>query len=339
MMQSKIRKLPGWIKLGLIVAVVVILSMKFFSSCKKVNGDLQVARTAKVERGNLSVVVEATGTVKPYNRVEIKAPIAGRIDEVLVREGDEVKQGQVLARMSSTERAVLLDAARPKGEEVVKRWEEAYQPAPLLAPLDGTIIVRSVEPGQTVTTADPVVVLSDRLIVEALVDETDLAFIRLGQPVEITLDAYRDQEVPGSVHHIAFESMLENNVNVYAIDVVPTEMLASFRSGMSANLTFIMKDLQDVLLVPSEAVVAWPKTFPKPQGAEFAVYEKRFSGKLVPLAVRIGESDGRMTEITEGLKEGAQVVIVRKKEKPKSANPFSPGSAPKKSNTQGQGGK
>lgn len=322
-MKFEINKLPRWAKIGLGL-VIIFLLVKMLSSCGTGNASLQIVRTVKVTRGDLSVTVDATGTVKPFNRVEIKAPIAGRIDEVLVNEGNEVKRGQVLARMSSVERAVLLDAARSQGEDVVKRWEEAYKPAPLLAPLDGTIIVRSVEPGQTVTTADPVIVLSDRLIVEALVDETDLAFIKLDQPVEITLDAYREERIPGKVDHIAFESKLENNVNVYPIDVAPHEVLALFRSGMTANITFIVKDRKDVLLVPSEAVVSWPKDFPKPEGATFAVYKKSLGGKPKPAPVQIGDSDGRTTEIRDGLKEGTEIVIVRKKEKEKSVNLFGP---------------
>jgi macrolide-specific efflux system membrane fusion protein len=290
----------------------------------------------KVARGDLSVTVTATGTVKPYNRVEIKAPIAGRIEEVLVQEGEEVKTGQVLARMSSVERAALLDAARAQGEVAVKRWEEAYKVAPLLAPLDGKIIVRSVEPGQTVTTADPVVVLSDRLIVEALVDETDLSLIKLAQRAEIRLDAYPEEVFQGKVDHITFESKLENNVNVYAIDILPEKVPESFRSGMTANVTFIAKEKKGALLLPSEAFVEWPKSVPKPEESEFAVYEKAFGGKWVPIAVRVGDSDGRMTEILQGPEEGREVVIARKKEKAQSANPFSPGGAPKKSNSQGR---
>lgn len=309
--------------MGLVFVALVGL-IKIFSSCEVADRNFQIVRTVKVSSGDLSAKVDATGTVKPYNRVEIKAPIAGRIDEVLVREGEEVKKGQVLARMSSTERAVLLDAARSQGEDVVRRWEEAYKSAPLLAPLDGTIIVRSVEPGQTVTTADPVIVLSDRLIVEALVDETDLALIKLGQSVEITLDAYREEIIPGKVDHISFESTLENNVNVYAVDVAPREVRASFRSGMTANVTFIVTDRKNVLLVPSEAVVTWPPNKPNPQNADFAVYKKTFRGNLEPIAIKPGASDGGMTEITEGLTEGQEIVVVRKKEKEKTANLFGP---------------
>jgi macrolide-specific efflux system membrane fusion protein len=312
----------------------MFLLVKLLSSCGPAQDSLQSVRAVKVSRGDLSVTVTATGTVKPYNRVEIKAPIPGRIEEVLVREGEEVKLGQTLAWMSSVERAALLDAARAQGEAAIKRWQEAYKPAPLLAPLDGMVIVRAVEPGQTVTTADPVVVLSDRLIVEALVDETDLSLIKLGQRTEIRLDAYSQEVFGGKVDHITFESKLENNVNVYAIDILPEKVPDSFRSGMTANVTFIAKEQKNVLLVPSEAIMEWPKDLPKPKEAVFAVYEKVFGGKLKPVPVRIGESDGRMTEITEGLKEGTEIVIARKKEKPQSANPFSPGGASKKNEAQ-----
>ena len=321
-------------KIGLALIALFIM-IRMFSSCSSGNDQMQVVRSSKVSRGDLEVKVTATGTVKPYNRVEIKPPIPGRVEEVLVQEGELVKKGQVLAQMSSTERAALMDAARAQGPETMKRWEEAYKMAPLLAPLDGTIIVRAVEPGQTVTTADPVVVLSDRLIVEALVDETDLAMIKLGQRTEIRLDAYPQEVFEGKVDHITFESKLSNNVNVYAIDILPEKVPESFRSGMTANITFIVKEQKQVLLVPSEAIVAWPKGLARSQKGEFAVYKKGHGGKLEPVPVRIGDSDGRATEITEGLQEGTEIVIARKKEKQQSASPFSPGGPPKKPGASG----
>ncbi len=326
--------LKRW-KLGVFLILVFIL-IKIFSSCAPGKDPLQALRSAKVYRGDLEVKVTATGTVKPYNRVEIKPPIPGRVEEVLVQEGDEVKKGQILAQMSSTERAALLDAARARGAETMKRWEEAYKMAPLLAPLDGTIIVRAVEPGQTVTTADPVVVLSDRLIVEALVDETDLALIALGQKAGIQLDAYPKETFWGKVDHIMYESKLTNNVNVYAVDILPEKIPPAFRSGMTANVTFIVKERKEVLLAPSEAIVEWPRKVPKPKNAEFAAYEKTFGGKLVPLPVRIGDSDGRVTEITEGLSDGQEIQIVQKKQKEMSVSPFAMGGAPKKSDKQGR---
>ncbi|HNV85927.1 MAG TPA: efflux RND transporter periplasmic adaptor subunit [Candidatus Omnitrophota bacterium] len=285
---------------------------------------LRILRSVNVKRGDLMLKINATGTVKPQNRVEIKPPIAGRIEEVLVSEGEQVKAGQILAQMSSTERAALLDAARAQGGKVLERWENAYKPAPLLAPLDGTVIVRAVEPGQTVTTSDPVVVLSDRLIVEAQVDETDLAEVKLGQDVEVRLDAYPDKMIPAKVVHISYESTLVNNVNVYAIDIYSDSVPEMFRSGMTADVTFIVANLKNVLLIPAEAVNEWPSYAKKPEGIRFAAYTRSFTGNPVPVPVKIGASDGRMTEILSGLKEGETILVVRRKEAAVQGSPFSP---------------
>jgi macrolide-specific efflux system membrane fusion protein len=289
------------------------------------NGDgLEVIKSVRVDRGDLVIKITATGEVKPQNRVEIKPPIEGRIEDVLVEEGDDVKRGQVLAWMSSIDRAALMDAARAQGPEAVARWEKAYKPAPLIAPLDGTIIVRAVEPGQTVTKSDPVVVLADRLIVQALVDETDLSLISNGQKTEIQLDAYPGRPVGGVVDHISYESTLMNNVNVYEVDILPDEVPPMFRSGMTATVTFIVFERRGVLLVPSEAIGVWPPEIEMPKDAEFAVYKKTFTGKLVPEPVRIGQSDGRMTEVVEGVSEGDELQVVRRKREESGSNPFMP---------------
>ena len=111
-------------KIGLILLGIFIL-MKMFSSCSSSKDHLQATRSVKVQKGDLEVKVTSTGSVKPYNRVEIKSPIPGRIDDVLVQEGDKVHQGQVLVLMSSTERAAILDAARSQGADTFKRWQDA----------------------------------------------------------------------------------------------------------------------------------------------------------------------------------------------------------------------
>jgi macrolide-specific efflux system membrane fusion protein len=67
------------------------------------------------DEGPIEETVEATGTIVPLNRVEIKPPIAGRIERLLADEGDSVREGQILAWMSSDDRAAILDAARAQG--------------------------------------------------------------------------------------------------------------------------------------------------------------------------------------------------------------------------------
>lgn len=256
-----------------------------------------------VEKGDLSVSVTATGVVQPRNRLVVKPPIGGRVESVQVKEGDAVRRGQVLSWMSSTERAALLDAARAKGPQELAHWEEIYKPAPLVAPSDGVVIARNVEPGQTVTAADGLFVLSDRLIVKAQVDETDIGRVKAGQAAVIGLDAYPESPVPAKVEHIAFEAQTVNNVTIYEVDVLPAEVPAFMRSGMTANVTFLIAKKEGVLTVPSDAVRE------SDEGPRVLVPSPEKKGRPRRVPVKTGITDGRSTEIVEGLAQGDVVLI------------------------------
>ncbi|MFL6624568.1 MAG: efflux RND transporter periplasmic adaptor subunit [Sulfurifustis sp.] len=260
-------------------------------------------RALSVTRGDIDTTVVATGIVQPSNRLEVKPPIAGRVEEVIVREGQRVRRGQVLVWMSSSERAALIDAARAKGPEELKRWEDLYRPTPVIAPIDGTVILRNAEPGQTFQIQDAMLVLSDRLIVHAQVDETDIAQVKRREPARITLDAYPDRPVAGRVAEIAFEAKTVNNVTTYEVDVEPIKVPDFMRSGMTANIAFVVASRHDVLLLPAEAVrmrqgqaqVLVPAGDPKEKPSE--------------RDVQLGISDGRRTEVLAGLDEGDKVLV------------------------------
>ena len=85
------------------------------------------SRTVTVKEGAIKETIEATGSVAPLNRVEIKPPMSGRMAQLLVNEGDAVKEGQILAWMSSSDRAAILDAARAKGMEELKHWQDPFR--------------------------------------------------------------------------------------------------------------------------------------------------------------------------------------------------------------------
>lgn len=256
----------------------------------------------KIERGRIEVTIESTAVVEPRNRLEIKPPVGGRIEDVLVDEGEAVKRGQIIGWMSSTERATLLDAARAKGEATFHKWEDAYKPTPLRAPLDGTIIARKTEPGQAVTAQDVVLVLSDRLIVKAQVDETDIGQVRVGQETTVTLDAYPDVAIGGKVEQIAFEAVTINNVTIYEVDVEPDEIPEFMKSGMTAAVTFHVAEADDVLVLPTNAIVT--------QGDESLVLidDGRPETPPEPRPVRTGLSSGGRVEIRAGL-DGKEAVV------------------------------
>lgn len=257
----------------------------------------------RVERGSLETFVLTTGMAQPQNRLEIKSPVAGRVEEALVREGDKVRKGQILAWMSSTERAALMDAARAKGATELAYWEQLYKPTPLVAPLAGDIIARKIEPGQTVTASDILYVMSDRLIIEAQVDETDIGRIVVGQAADITLDAYPQDVIPGKVDQIAYEAKTVNNVTTYMVDVLPGKVPAFLRSGMTANIKVLTAATNGVLVLPSEAVHT--------ETNQTVVWRANSADRDNPLSVPIvtGLSNGKKVEICSGLQEGDPVLV------------------------------
>lgn len=280
----------------------------------------------QVKKGNISLSFRVNGTVEPKNRLPIKTQIAGRIEEILVQEGDKVKKGQIIAWVSSAERAALLDIAKIQGEQEYKKWQEVYKPTPITAPLDGFVIVRDKEPGQTITTADYIVVMADELIIKAYVDETDLRHIKLHQLVKCSLDAYPGIKFLGKVEHIAYESTLINNVTVYEVKIKPIfkksnsngsprheyrfkknyvfkpekNIVSILRSGMTATVEVVTQEKNEVLILPTSAV--------QNVGKEKFVLLKT-TNKIVRQPIETGLSDGKNIEITSGLKEGDIVLI------------------------------
>jgi macrolide-specific efflux system membrane fusion protein len=311
----------------LILAAAVGTAALTARGCARSRGRGETLRPVRVVREDLRVVKTATGEVRPQNRVEIKPPIAGRIEEVLVREGNAVTKGQVLAWMSSAERAALLDAAQAQGAEALQKWASAYKAAPLMSPLDGTVIVRAVEPGQTVTTTDPVVVIADRLIVKAQVDETDIAAINVGQPSTISLDAFPREPISAVVDHVAYEATIVNNVTIYEVDVLPQAVPDFMRSGMTATITFIVAEKPGALVVPAEAV------FQEDGGSSVRVPAPG-SRRPAQREVTTGLTDGKSTEIVSGLQEGETVLAPSLRlslgNRSQRRNPFAPGGAPRR---------
>ena len=314
-------------KIGVTIVIMLIMAYSAFKLFKIKSDTGLVYDQYVVKKGTIKVQILSTGIIQPENKVEIKPPIAGRIEKVLVKEGDRVRKGQILAWMSSTERAAMLDAASSKGAQELKEWKEMYQATPILAAINGTIIQKNVESGQTFTTSDAILVMSDRLTVKAQVDETDIAQIKLKQKAKITLDAYPEDTINAYVDQIAFDAKTVNNVTTYVVDVLPESAPDYMRSGMTANVTFNVQSKDDIIVIATEAI----KNI---DGRNFVLIPnlKDSSDKPVELDVYLGISDGKKTEIVKGLNAGDIIYIQQFKvsdKKSGSSGPFSPMGSPR----------
>ncbi|MDD5595121.1 MAG: efflux RND transporter periplasmic adaptor subunit [Candidatus Omnitrophica bacterium] len=321
------KKIKFFIILLILIVGGIFISLKF----KGKQSPQDIIKEFTPTMGNIQNTISTTGTVLPKNRLEIKPPVNGRVESILVKEGDKVKIGQTLAWMSSTERAALLDAARGQSEEQLKYWEDAYKAIALLAPINGEVIVATTQPGQTVTTADAVIVLSDHLIVRAQVDETDIGKIKEGQKATLSLDAYPDNKIKAVVEHIYYESQTVNNVTIYNVDMLPESVPDFFRSGMNATIDFIENSKENTLIIPLDAVH-------KEKDESFVMLKKGDTNELVKQVVKLGATDEKNAEVVSGIGTTDTVVITGKKfVLPKSengSNPFMPFGARKKQSGQ-----
>jgi len=288
------------------MVVVLIVGVFIFLKLKPKTDTSMMVKEIYPTVGTIQTIISTTGTVLPKNRLEVRPPVGGRVESILVKEGQKVKAGEILAWMSSTERAALLDAARGQGEDKLKYWQEAYKPIALLSSIDAEVIVSTTQPGQTVTIADAVVVLSDELIARAQVDETDIGKIKLGQKALIILDAYPDTKINAIVQHIYYESKTINNVTIYEVDLVPESIPEFFRSGMNATIDFVEKRKEGILMVPVEAVY-------RNKEKRFVLIKNNNQVQPIMQNVETGITDDKNIEITDGVTDKDVLLLKSKK--------------------------
>ncbi|MEO0076415.1 MAG: HlyD family efflux transporter periplasmic adaptor subunit [candidate division WOR-3 bacterium] len=300
--------------IGIIIVIILVVGFFFFRNKFIKKPQQSPINTIEVTKGNIEIKVLATGTIQPFTRVEVTSPTNGRIEQVLVDEGDYVRPGDILAWISSEDRIVLLDAARSKLASAQKQGdslaikealeaqtiaENAYRPVPLTNSIAGQVINRSCEPGQNITTQKALFVIADRLVASVQVDEADIGKISVGQNAIITLDAFPEEKVEGKVAKIDHEGTLKTDVVVYNVLVEPLKVPSYWTSGMTANVTFITTNKQNVLIVPKTAI--------KEQNGEKFVYVQT-SSKPEPRRVITGVTDGKNVEIISGVSEGEKII-------------------------------
>ncbi|MDR1122800.1 MAG: HlyD family efflux transporter periplasmic adaptor subunit [Endomicrobium sp.] len=271
-----------------------------------------IEQETKLAPRDFRMEFRVAGGVTARNMIPIKSPVPCRIEEILVNEGDIVKRGQIIFWVSSSERAAMIDAARAVGESEFKRWQKIYKPMPIVAPMNGFIIRREKEPGQTITQTEAVLRMADDLIVSINIDETDFRYINIGNKVNMFLDAYPNQCFEGIIEHISYDSANINNVIVYEVKIRPLKKPEMFRSGMTAT-TIIIADSKEGALSISNAFInenSGKKTIMVKTGNS----RKR---KFKIREIKTGISDGKYTEILSGLNPGETVVLLKQNKKRK----------------------
>lgn len=302
---------------GVIITVLLALGLKQF-----VFKEEQIHfKEHKVSTETIKKSIITTGTLEPKNRLEVLPQISGRIEKIYVEEGTSVKKGQILALMSSTERATLLDAAISEGQSKVAYWETVYKPTALISPINGEVIVQNVEPGQTINTSTITFVLADKLVINCLVDEIEIGQVSKGQEAEVSIDSYPDTTIKGKVSHISYEATDVNNVTMYEVFIELDQVPSFARSGMSCSVDLIVKKVENALVISEDAILYG-------RNKEPMVMLKSTEERPRPTRIKTGIISNGMVEVIEGLSESdiaiKRILIKNDSSAKSSGNSFMP---------------
>jgi HlyD family secretion protein len=299
-MKKKVYIIAGVI----VVAIIALMIIKPFNK-KKAEVTFE---TVKVEKGNITNTVTATGTIEAVTSIDVGTQVSGIIDKIYVDFNDKVKQGQLLAMIDKKQLTAQLEQSRATLDQAqamlifqevtynrlkalyekkliaqsdydqalynyenakasLKNARSAYDRnqvnlnyCTITSPIDGVVLNRAIEEGQTVAasfnTPTLFTIVNDltQMEVETSVDEADIGKVKEGQRVEFTVDAYSDLKFEGKVAEVRLQPTTTNNVVTYSVILSAPNPDKKLMPGMTASATIYVDEKQNTLILSGKAV-------------------------------------------------------------------------------------
>ncbi|MFT7860338.1 MAG: efflux RND transporter periplasmic adaptor subunit [Sulfurimonas sp.] len=225
------------------------------------------------------------------------------------KEMDAVKTTYELASASySGKKALVIQA-----EANLQSNEDDLRKAVVRSPLEGVILDRSIDVGQSVVASMQVPVLFTiaedltKMELSVSVDEADIGQVKKGQSVTFTVDAYPKKTFSGVITKVQFNSEIVDGVVTYNALVAVDNSTLLLRPGMTATAQIKTQEFKNVLSIPNAALRYKPKNTTQKNKSEHVWILQNEKPKAVDVV--LGESDGRYTIIKSGLSKDAQVII------------------------------
>ena len=373
-MKIDINKLISIKKRYFVLISCIVMGLIILFSFFNKNGSIKY-QTSTVTKETITQYVEASGTIKPINTIEVGTQVSGTVYKIYVDYNSQVHKGDLLAELDPSLFQANVDQSRAKLNNAkaayqkakanlaykknnYERYKHLYNKnyvskddvelaqsnylsakaevdaakaevsatsasldnnltnlrySKITSPVDGTVISKEVDVGQTVAASFNTPTLFEvakdltKMQIETSVSEADIGKIKVGQDVEYTLDGYQDKVFEGRVTQVRLASTTTNNVVTYTviISVDNSERLAI--PGMSANVSIIVNSAKDVLCVENRALKFTPDNTKKYDKQGVWLLNK---GKLRRIDVELGISDDNKTQIISSeIKEGDKVVL------------------------------
>jgi HlyD family secretion protein len=211
--------------------------------------------------------------------------------------------------------------------------------ATIYSPIDGVVLNRAIEAGQTVAasfnTPTLFTIVNDltQMQVQASVDEADIGMVKQGQRVEFTVDAYPELKFEGSVTEVRLNPVTTNNVVTYTVILNAPNPDKKLMPGMTASATIYVEEKESTMILLAKALrftpsgdllqkmqagpapganpggLPPPPAGMRPDDGSKTVWLKDGTGGIHPMSVKLGIDNGTQVEVLSGLKEGDEVII------------------------------
>lgn len=334
----------GLVAIFLVIAGIKALQfMTMIKGGKSMVPPPTTVTSAKVQKGEWEPVLTAVGSINPVQGATISAELAGTVSEIGFASGKPVKKGDMLIKLdASAEQAQLrsaqadaelaradferardlaqrkviskaeLDAAASKYSQrkaAVDNMQSVIDKKEIHAPFDGIAGIREVNPGQMVPVGQKLVTLQalDKVFADFSLPQQQLGDLQVGLPVKVTTDAIEGREFDGTL--TAINSAIDSATRSVTLQATLDNSDHALRAGMFARVRVILPTKHPTLFIPSTAVSY------APFGNSVFLIEKKKDEKtgkeslaLRQQFIRTGETRGDFVAVTEGLKEGNEVV-------------------------------
>lgn len=299
--------------------------------------------SAKVQKANWAPSLTAVGSITPVQGATISAELPGTVSEIGFESGRMVKKGDLLIKLDvSAEQAQLrsaqadaelakadfdrardlsqrkviskaeFDAASSKYSQAkasVDNMQSLINKKEIRAPFDGIAGIREVNPGQMVPAGQKLVTLQvlEKVFIDFSLPQQDLGKVKVGMPVKMTTDAIEGRKFEGTLS--AINSAIDPATRSVSLQATIDNADHALRAGMFARVSVLLPEKKPTLFVPTTAVAY------APYGDSAYVIEKKKDEKtgkdslvVRQQFIRTGEARGDFVAVTDGLKEGDEVV-------------------------------
>jgi HlyD family secretion protein len=212
-------------------------------------------------------------------------------------------QLDLLLSGATEEQIAAIEAQVEQARASLEQAELALETAALLAPFDGVVAAVGIKPGEMAPAGRPAITVLDasQFHITVSVDELDVGRLSAGQTAQITVEAFPNATLDGTVESIAPAATFEGSVVYYDVTIALAPTDVPIRADMTASATIVVEELSDVLLIPT-----WVVRVDRTTGQTYV--DKQVGGQTERVDVTLGVRYEGFAEVIDGLREGDVVV-------------------------------